>query len=92
MPGKGDNRGVGERGRRGAAEALRRKAGIPMPQPEAAFLDRYPAPARATFARDAWDAELAVGAALSQQEAVALLRSPSSEVAPRPRPAARDAV
>jgi predicted ATPase/class 3 adenylate cyclase len=76
----------------GAAEALRRKAGIPMPQPEAAFLERYLAPARATFARDAWDAELAVGAALSQQEAVALLLSPSSEIAPRPRPAARDAV
>jgi hypothetical protein len=34
-------------------------------------------------------AELAVGAALSQQEAVALLLSPSSEIAPRPRPAAR---
>jgi tetratricopeptide (TPR) repeat protein len=76
----------------GAAEALRRKAGIPMPQPEAAFLERYLAPARATFARDAWDAELAVGAALSQQEAVALLLSPSSEIAPRPKPAARDAV
>jgi hypothetical protein len=58
----------------------------------AAFLERYLAPARATFARDAWDAELAVGAALSRQEAVALLLSPSSEVAPRPRPAARDAV
>ena len=37
-------------------------------------------------------AELAAGAALSQQEAVALLLSPSSEIAPRPRPAARDAV
>ena len=34
----------------------------------------------------------AVGAALSQQEAVALLLSPSSEIAPRPKPAARDAV
>jgi hypothetical protein len=76
----------------GAAEALRCKAGIPMPQPEAAFLERYLAPARATFAGDAWDAELAVGAALSQQEAVALLLSPSSEIAPRPGPAARDAV
>jgi hypothetical protein len=63
-----------------------------MPEPEAATLERYLAPARATFARDAWDAEVAAGAALSQQEAVALLLSPSPEIAPRPRPAGRDAV
>jgi predicted ATPase/class 3 adenylate cyclase len=76
----------------GAAEALRRRAGIPMPQPEAATLERYLAPARATFARDAWDAELAAGAALSQQEALALLLSPTPVTAPRPGPAGRDAV
>jgi predicted ATPase/class 3 adenylate cyclase len=67
----------------GAAEAIRRKAGIPLPEPEAALLERFVAPARATFARDAWDAELAAGAALTQQEAVTLLLSPSPEKATR---------
>jgi tetratricopeptide (TPR) repeat protein len=76
----------------GAAEALRRQAGIPMPQPEAAMLERYLAPARAAFARDAWDAELAAGAELSQQEALALLLSPTPVTAPRPGPAGRDPV
>jgi tetratricopeptide (TPR) repeat protein len=76
----------------GAAEAIRRKAVIPMPQHEAAVLERYLAPARAAFARDAWGAELAAGAALSQQEAVALLLSPSAATASRPGPAGRDTV
>ena len=76
----------------GAAEAIRRKAGIPMPQHEAAVLERYLAPARAAFARDAWDAELAAGAALSQQEAVTLLLSPGAATASRPGPAGRDTV
>jgi tetratricopeptide (TPR) repeat protein len=76
----------------GAAEAIRRKAGIPMPLHEAAVLERYLAPARATFARDAWDAEVAAGAALSQQEAVTLLLSPSPATGSRPGLAGRDTV
>jgi predicted ATPase/class 3 adenylate cyclase len=60
----------------GAAEALRQKAGIPVPQPDAALLERFLAPARATIARQAWDAELAAGRALTQQQAAALLSSP----------------
>jgi predicted ATPase/class 3 adenylate cyclase len=60
----------------GAAEAIRHKAGTPIPQPEAALLERFLAPARATIARQAWDAELAAGRALTQQQAATLLVSP----------------
>jgi predicted ATPase/class 3 adenylate cyclase len=58
----------------GAAEAIRQKTGIPIKQPE--MLERYLAPARATIARQEWDAALAAGRTLSQQQAAALLRSP----------------
>jgi hypothetical protein len=60
----------------GAAEALRQEAGTPIPQPEAALLERFLAPARAAIARQAWDAELAAGRALTQQQAATLLVSP----------------
>jgi predicted ATPase/class 3 adenylate cyclase len=60
----------------GAAETIRQQAGMPLPEPEAAFLERFLAPARATVTRDAWDAELSAGRALTQQEAVTLLRAP----------------
>jgi predicted ATPase/class 3 adenylate cyclase len=59
----------------GAAEALRQQAGMPIPQPDAALLDRFLAPARAATAPGVWDAELATGRALSQQQAAVLLRS-----------------
>ena len=70
--------GYGQRAARlaGAAEAIRQTAGVPIPQPDAAILERFLAPARATVARATWDAELASGAALTQQEAVTLLLSP----------------
>ena len=61
----------------GAAEAIRQEAGMPISQPDAAILERFLAPARAAIARQAWDAELAAGRALTQQEAVTLLLSPS---------------
>ena len=61
----------------GAAEAIREQAGTPIPAPDAALLERFLAPARATIARDAWDAELAAGRALTQQEAITLLLTPS---------------
>jgi predicted ATPase/class 3 adenylate cyclase len=60
----------------GAAEALRQKGGTPVPQPVMAVLERFLAPARAAVARQAWDAGLAAGRALSQLQAAALLASP----------------
>jgi hypothetical protein len=57
----------------GAAEEMRQHAGIPLPETDAALLERFLAPARATIARDAWDAELAADRTLSQQQAVTLL-------------------
>ena len=58
----------------GAVEAIRHKTGIPIKQPE--LLERFLAPARAAIAPEEWDAELAAGRALSQQQAAALLVSP----------------
>jgi tetratricopeptide (TPR) repeat protein len=60
-----------------AAEAVRQLAGIPLPEPDAVFIERYLAPARATIARDVWDAELAAGRALTQRQAAALLLASS---------------
>ena len=60
----------------GAAEAIRQKAGMPIPQAEAAVLELFLAPARAIVSPQAWETELAVGCSLTQQQAVALLLSP----------------
>ncbi len=57
----------------GAAEAVRRLAGMPIVEFDAVRLERFLAPARAAVARREWDAELAVGRALTQQQAVTLL-------------------
>ena len=59
----------------GAAEAVRQLADMPATEEDAALLERFLAPARATIAPDFWDAELAVGRALTQQEAATLLAS-----------------
>jgi hypothetical protein len=58
----------------GAAEAIRQKTGNPIKQPE--LLEKYLAPARATLAAEQWDAELAAGRTLTQQQAATLLVSP----------------
>jgi len=58
----------------GAAEAIRQKTGNPIKQPE--LLERFLAPARAATAPQEWDAELAVGRALTQQQAATLLAWP----------------
>ena len=58
----------------GAAEAIRQKTAIPIKQPE--MLEAFLAPARETIAPEAWNAELAVGRALTQQQAATLLASP----------------
>ena len=51
------------------------KTGIPIKKPE--MLEEFLAPARATTEPEEWDAELAAGRALSQQQAATLLASPS---------------
>jgi predicted ATPase len=62
----------------GASEALRAQAGTPIPAPDAALLERFLAPIRATMERAAWDAELAAGRALTQEQAVTLMTSAAS--------------
>jgi predicted ATPase/class 3 adenylate cyclase len=59
----------------GAAQAVRQLAGMPGTEADAALLERFLGPARATTAPGAWDAELAAGRALTQREAAALLVS-----------------
>ena len=58
----------------GAGEAIRQKTGIPIKQPE--MLEEFLAPVRATTAPAEWDAALAAGRTLTQQQAAALLASP----------------
>jgi len=57
----------------GAAEANRRKAGMPIGPEDAVLLEQYLAPARAASAAREWSAELAAGAALTDAQAIALL-------------------
>jgi predicted ATPase/class 3 adenylate cyclase len=61
----------------GAVEAVRQKTGIPIKQRDVVVLERFLAPARAALAAEQWDAELAAGRALTQQQAATLLVSPS---------------
>ena len=61
----------------GAVEAVRQKTGIPVKQRDVAVLERFLAPARAALATEQWNAELAAGRALTQQQAATLLVSPS---------------
>ena len=60
----------------GAAEAIRQESGMLITELEAAMLEQFLAPARLTVTSQAWDAELAAGRALTQQEAVTLLLTP----------------
>jgi predicted ATPase/class 3 adenylate cyclase len=62
----------------GAAEAIRQQSGLLMTDLEAARMEGYLAPARAALAPDVWDAEVAAGRALTQEQAVALLLSPAT--------------
>jgi predicted ATPase/class 3 adenylate cyclase len=68
------NEGLRAARRVGAAEAIRQKTGIPIKQQE--VLEQFIATARAAIAPEDWDAELAAGRALSQQQAASLLGSP----------------
>ena len=68
----------------GAAEAVRQKTGIPIKQPE--MLEEFVAPARATVAPEQWDAALAAGRALTQQQAATLLLAESRPLADTAQP------
>ena len=59
----------------GAADAIRQESGMLMTEPEAVMLQEYLAPARAGVSPQEWDAGLGAGQALTQTEAVTLLRS-----------------
>ena len=59
----------------GAAETLRQKADMPMAPSDAILLEQFLAPARAATAPEQWAAELSAGAALTQDQAIALLLS-----------------
>jgi tetratricopeptide (TPR) repeat protein len=59
----------------GAADGLRQESGMLITESEAVMLADVLAPARATVSPQEWDAELAAGRALGQQEALALLLS-----------------
>ena len=61
----------------GAAAALRQLAGMPIPQANVVLLEQFLAPARAAVAPQEWQAELAAGGELTQEQAVALLISPA---------------
>jgi len=59
----------------GAAQAVRQRTGIPIKQVET--LEEFLGAVRATIASEQWDAEVAAGRALTQQQAGTLLVSPS---------------
>jgi hypothetical protein len=50
---------------------------MPISRAEAAVLEQFLAPARATVTPRAWEADLAAGCSLTQQQRIALLLSPS---------------
>jgi predicted ATPase/class 3 adenylate cyclase/Tfp pilus assembly protein PilF len=59
----------------GAAEAIRQKNSMQIAPTDVILLERFTAPARAAIARHAWDAEVAAGRALTQEQTVTLLKS-----------------
>ena len=61
----------------GAAEGIFQRAGLLVTRPTDELLERHLAPARAAIAPETWDAELAAGRALTQQQAATLLISPT---------------
>ena len=58
----------------GAAEAIRQESGMLISPQEAALMEEHLAPGRAAVTPQEWQAALAAGRALSQREALALLR------------------
>jgi tetratricopeptide (TPR) repeat protein len=74
--------GLGAARLAGAAEGVRQRMGMPIPERDAAMVERFLAPARAAIARDMWEAELTAGHALSQQQAASLLVQQASADTP----------
>jgi predicted ATPase/class 3 adenylate cyclase len=66
----------------GAAEGIRRESDMPISSQELAMFEEFLEPARSAVAPQVWNAELAAGRALGQQEAVMLLRSACSQTDP----------
>jgi hypothetical protein len=64
----------------GAASALRELVGMPIPQEDVEVLEGYLSRVRTATAPGEWEAELATGRTLTQEQAVALLASAT----PRP--------
>jgi len=62
----------------GAAETIRQQEGMRITPQEAAMIEERLAPARDTVPPEEWDAELAAGRALAQEQSLALLRSTAS--------------
>ncbi len=62
----------------GAAAAVRQRESIPMTPQEAARMEGYLGQAHDTVAPEEWDAELASGRALTQEQTIALLLSTAS--------------
>jgi predicted ATPase/class 3 adenylate cyclase len=60
----------------GAAQAIQQRTGIAVKLPK--MLEEFLTPAQATIAPEQWDAELAAGHALTQQQAATLLVPPSA--------------
>jgi predicted ATPase/class 3 adenylate cyclase len=59
----------------GAADGIRHESGMLITEPEAALVEELLAPARSAVSAGEWDAGLAAGRALTQEEALGLLRS-----------------
>ena len=66
----------------GAAHASREESGMLISPQEAAMVEEYLAPARAVVTPQEWQAELAAGRALSQDAALALVRSDAAWAQP----------
>jgi predicted ATPase/class 3 adenylate cyclase len=62
----------------GAAGALRQQAGMPITEADAVLLEQFLAPAREAVTAPDWEADLAAGTALTQEQALALLLSISA--------------
>ena len=57
----------------GAAETIRQKAGMPISPSDALLLEQFLSRIRSAIPPEQWDADLAAGRALTQEEAVTLL-------------------
>jgi non-specific serine/threonine protein kinase len=57
----------------GAAEGVRRDAEMPISQSDSEVLETFIGPARDSVDQDAWDAQIAAGRALTQQQAAELI-------------------